>query len=131
MLPYCINEHCTLQLNATYTMIILGENYDMGVYGSTETFFFNHETNQFMEGPKLIRGRYRFACGLFQKNGRETIIVAGGYAHSNGYPFDSVEYMYLDELVWREGEQKLEIPRDDYVAMFVPDELVSCTKRNH
>ena len=42
MLPYCIDEHCTLQLNATYTMIILGENYDTGVYGSTETFFFNH-----------------------------------------------------------------------------------------
>ena len=62
-----------------------------------------HETNQFLEGPKLIRGRYRFACGLFQKNGRETIIVAGGYAHSNGYPSDSVEYMYLDELVWQEG----------------------------
>ena len=103
MLPYRIDEHCTLQMNATYTMIILGENYDTGVYGSTETFFFNHETNQFMEGPKLIRGRYRFACGLFQKNGRETIIVAGGYAHRNVYPFDSIEYMYLDELVWREG----------------------------
>ena len=32
---------------------------------------------------------------------------------------------------WTVLEQKLEIPRDDYVAMFVPDELVSCTKRNH
>ena len=102
----CLIVLMNIALNATYTifaMIILGENYDTGVYGSTETFFFNHETNQFMEGPKLIRGRYRYACGLFQKNGRETIIVAGGYAHSNRYPFDRVEYMYLDELVWREG----------------------------
>ena len=31
---------------------------------------------------------------------------------------------------WTVLEQKLEIPRDDYVAMFVPDELVSCRKRN-
>ena len=53
----------------------------------------------------MNRGRYRFACGMFQKNGRDTIMVAGGYAGNGGYPFDSVEYMYLDELVWQEGKQ--------------------------
>ena len=30
---------------------------------------------------------------------------------------------------WEELEQKLEVRRDDYVAMFIPDDLVSCRKR--
>ena len=33
------------------------------------------------------------------------------------------------ECIWSELEQKLEVQRDDYVAMLVPDELVSCQKR--
>ena len=115
-LPYHIDEHCGVNLNSTHSMLLLGENYDTGESGST--YFFNHQTNQFTEGPRMNRGRYRFACGMFQKNGRDTIMVAGGYAGNGGYPFDSVEYMYLDELVWQEGKQH-SIESSTYLYIYI------------
>ena len=102
-LPEHIDEHCAVNVNKTHTLLITGEAADSGTSGIT--YFFNHVSQEWSQGPRLKQGRYRFACGMFQKNGRDTIMVAGGYAGNGGYPFDSVEYMYLDELLWQEGKR--------------------------
>ena len=51
----------------------------------------------------------------------------GVYAiyHKNIYEF----ICDTSSCKWETLEQKLEVSRDDYVAMLVPDELVTCNKK--
>lgn len=84
-------------------MLISGEAYD----NDKVTWIYDHTNEQWTQGPILNRGRYRFGCAKFKSpahENREVLIVAGGYADSDGYPFDSVEildYTMTDE--WETG----------------------------
>lgn len=172
-LPERMDEHCSVSLNSTHSMLISGEAYDSGKV----TYVFDHTSDSWSKGPALKQGRFRFGCAKFKSeahDNREVIVAAGGYAESNGYPFDSVEildftitdewqagpklpenmveitlitkpagngvlviykenmYEFIcsrDKCAWNMLEHKLQVGRDDYVAMLIPDDLVSCHKK--
>ena len=72
------------------------------------TYVYSHLTNEWSDGPRLVNGRYRFGCAKFKSaahEDREVIVVAGGYAESNGYPFDSVEILdFTKNTPWKSGK---------------------------
>ena len=104
-LPEHIDEHCAVNVNKTHTLLITGEAADSGTSGIT--YFFNHVSQEWSQGPRLKQGRYRFACGLFKNEywSENTVIVAGGFSSNGGYPFTSVEVLPLDDpsLGWETG----------------------------
>ena len=80
----------------------------MDTYTSGITYIFDHATEQWSSGPSMLDGRYRFGCGKFKSaahEGREIIVVAGGYAGSDGYPFGKVEFLdFSRDNTWTLGK---------------------------
>jgi hypothetical protein len=80
-------------------------------------------------GPRLPRPVYA-AKMVSTPSGKGVILIGGNnVTGAGGY------HAYLIELIcdamaceWVEMEQKLQVPRDDFVAMLIPDTLTNCTK---
>ena len=58
-------------------MIIGG--YSLDYFGTSKTWYFNHDTEKYTEGPELNTGRFAHAAGkITHQDGGSSIIVVGG-----------------------------------------------------
>ena len=62
-------------------MLIEGKAFITSIdfaYATGKTYFINMANNIITNGPKMLKGRYNFACHTLNINGDDYIIVAGG-----------------------------------------------------
>ena len=97
-LPHAVNRHCLLSINSTTAFLVGGNGLLDKEYYST-TYFFNHVTNTWAEGPPLERFvRAAFGCGMIQNQRMRLVVIAGGY-----YGESSTEILDLNNLEWVKG----------------------------
>ena len=99
-LPEPVHHHAIISINDTLSMLIGGwTNSD---YYSPETYYFDHQSNTWKNGPKLINGRNSHTAGLIIDHVTHTqhIAVVGG--DDGGY-YDSVELLLNRETQWKKG----------------------------
>ena len=81
-LPMPLNFHAMVAINTTYSMIIGGHG---GLDAITDdlnlTFYFDHQNQQWIDGPRLIEARKQHAVGIVndQVIMKNIVIVTGGY----------------------------------------------------
>ena len=88
-----IVHHCVVALKSTTVMIIGGQ---ISSYDSSETFWYDFDSGQWMQGPELSIARERHACSVFESEDELRIYVTGGYNDVTGN-LDSVEIAVLDQ----------------------------------
>ena len=94
-LPSPLAAHVIVSVNDSVSIIIGGETYSNGALDLT--WYYNHITRKFTQGPKLLNGRRLHTAGtLIDQGTNEKLIVVAG-----GYPTDSVEFLINGK--WRQG----------------------------
>jgi hypothetical protein len=96
-LPTAVFYHAITSINSTVSILSGGWTSDKY---SPLTWYFNHETNIFSDGPSLLEGRYGHgsATCVDQVTKAKIPIVTGGY---NGAYLDSTELLINGE--WQSG----------------------------
>ena len=103
-LPVKIRDHCLVLANSTTVLMIGGEQNDKRY--SSDTYFFNSESEIWVEGPSLEIGREWHSCARIKSDKSshlETVIVAGG--SSNGNWLSTVEVLNQDSRGWKHGPE--------------------------
>ena len=98
-----IESHAIATVNAS-TLIISGGRTTVWPYTydySRLTWYFNHVTQEFQEGPSLMEGRRMHASGTIvdHETNENIVVVAGGYG---GISLDSTELLINGE--WQQGK---------------------------
>ena len=88
-----ISEHCVVALSDKSVMVIGGET---STYQYNATFLYNFETNSWIGGPELSKGRKNHACTSFERDGTTTVYVVGGNDDSF-QRLNSVEIAMIDK----------------------------------
>ena len=93
-----------VNINDTYSIIIGGESNYCENAVCASTYYYNHEAEQWIEGPNLIQGRRYHAAGvLFDKYTlQKIVIVTGGGNRKDGNTdtlFDSTEMLIANQWV--------------------------------
>ena len=104
ILPEVVNHHAIFSINKTSSMLIGGSTHDAN--WSNKTYYFNHESNTWKDGPSLTVGRNDHTAGLIKDHvtNNQHIVVVGGYIDSYyGDSSDSVEIMLNGETQWKKG----------------------------
>jgi hypothetical protein len=95
-LPPALSYPCQVVLNSTTIMVINSPGGD--------TYFFNTESNVWVQGPAQTMFRYSSNCAQIKKNSNSqemsTIIAGGG--NDNG-PVSTVVILDAGENAWRRG----------------------------
>ena len=99
-LPEPVEKHAVISINDTTSMLI-GGSTNSNFY-SPKTYYFNHKSNTWKNGPNLISGRYFHAAGLIMDHvtHKQHIAVVGG---SDGGNRNSVELLLNGETQWTKG----------------------------
>jgi hypothetical protein len=93
-LPMALEYHAMVAINSTCSMVI-GGNAD-----SALTFFYDHNDDEWINGPSLIQGRWNHASGIVtdEVTDEHFVTVTGG-----GFPdLDSTEI--LQDGFWVQGK---------------------------
>ena len=99
-MPMALSRHTIATVNAS-TLIISGGQTNSHDY-SPLTWYFNHVTQTFQEGPSLMEGRRMFPASgtvVDQVTNQKIVVVAGGW---NGNYLDSTELLITGE--WQQGK---------------------------
>ena len=107
-MPEAMSEHSIAKFNQTTSIIIGG--ITSSAYYLDVTWFFNHVTQEFQPGPRLISGRRNHASATLQDQvtKEEIVAVVGGYnrynpeSYSIGGYLDSTEFLINGE--WTQGK---------------------------
>ena len=109
-LPHGRDSHAIVSINETSSLLIGGaaQGQASAVHGVlNSTFYFSHETDQWMEGPILIQARMAHTAGLItDKVTRETFVIVVGGRNSH----EITEYSELNTTeilvdgLWIQGE---------------------------
>ena len=100
ILPEPVERHAIISINDTTSMLIGGyTTYD---FYSRKTYYFNHHSQIWKDGPSLMNGRSYHTAGLIMDHVTLTqhIAVVGGY---NNEVLDSVELLLNGETQWKKG----------------------------
>ena len=99
-LPTAVYLHAITSINSTVS-ILSGGQISFTAH-SRLTWYFNHETNIFSDGPSLLEGRNRHgsATCVDKVTKAKIPIVTGGYGNSN-VPVDSTEMLINGQ--WQSG----------------------------
>ena len=97
-MPAALENHCMVKVNTTTVMIIGGYSNSSS---SPSTFYFNVDSETWIEGPPLNIARRFHSCGLIRKTGKSSIIVIGGI--TNYVYLQSVEILDDGSTQWRYG----------------------------
>ena len=90
-----ISEHCVVALSDKGLMVIGGETSN---YQYNATFLYNFETNSWIRGPELLKGRKKnHACTSFERDGNITVYVVGGNGELSEEGLDSDEIAMIDK----------------------------------
>ena len=101
-LPEPLYGHVVINLNETTSFLIGGATTEAHE-SSKSTYYFNHASNSWTEGPDLFQARRSHTVGIIKDNGngKEHIAVVGGLS---GYiNVISIELMFSGENVWSNG----------------------------
>ena len=101
-LPDKVERHAITSINSSVSILIGGVTSVTGF--SPLTWYFNHETNIFSDGPNLLEGRYEHASATcVDKVTKAKIpIVTGGNHFTNGqHGLDSTELLINEQ--WHSG----------------------------
>ena len=73
-------------------------------YHSDETFIYNTETDEWIDGPKLLEGRrFHSSCALKSRDGTiNTVLIVGGCTKSSFFS-SSTELFSIKENIWSRG----------------------------
>ena len=104
-LPEPMFNHALININDT-TSFLIGGNTDTDL-NSPKTYFFNHITQTWINGPDLNLGRYAHTAGILIDHDSlvQHITVVGGsrlFRYHNFYT-DSVEILFHGKNGWEEG----------------------------
>ena len=99
-MPVAVHSHSIASLDEK-TWILTG-GWTSTTLSTDETWFFDHVSQEFQQGPPLITGRYDHASATLQdQDTKENIVaVVGGYNNGVGY-LDSTEFLRNGE--WSPG----------------------------
>ena len=110
-LPVTIKHHCSAIVNSTTFMVIAGiQNREF----SSNTYYFNSENNDWVQGPHLNTIKASHSCGQIRKDSQSQefrVIVVGG-------DDPTVEILDADSNVWNNGP---ELPYDIRESQLVED----------
>ena len=104
-LPRSVAAHCMVQIDSKTVMLIGGGvKASFEYYAFPETYFFNGDTEQWIEGPVMQEGRSGLGCGRIKTSQSQpyfSTIVVGG---DDGYNYLSTVEI-LDDIngKWRYG----------------------------
>jgi hypothetical protein len=114
-LPECLYDSCMVQVNSSQIFYVGG--YDMHDQASPHTYFYNPNTNEWSTGTDMLIPRVALSCGIIKdSNGRDTVIVAGGYDGYRG-SMSSAEIYNLDLDKWELGPS---LPREIHWGHIMP-----------
>ena len=112
-IPFNLSAHSMIQLDSQTVYIIGGkQEWSGGVgpfhfqFNSRKTWFVNLDNNyDFSEGPSLNKERILTSCAKMKFNGKEILVVAGGYCKSLPNVGSSTEILDLSnpEKGWTMG----------------------------
>ena len=103
-LPMALTYHAMVAINSTCSMVIGGHSYLDYSYPdgySASTFFYDHNEEEWINGPSLIQARSDHAAGIVtdEVTGEHFVTVTGGVG--SGF-FDSTEI--LQDGDWVQGK---------------------------
>ena len=98
-LPYSVYYHALININKTVSMLIGGYICNAN---TAKTYYFHHETKNWIQGPNLLTARHHHAAGVLtdQTTREKHIVVSGGYGSSY---LSSVEILYYGSNQWKTG----------------------------
>ena len=98
-MPTALSRHTIATVNSS-TLIISG-GFTNAISYSPLTWYYNHVTQKFHEGPALMEGRRFHGSGTVvdQVTNQKIVVVAGGW---NGNYLDSTELLITGE--WQQGK---------------------------
>ena len=102
-LPYLVFYHSALNINNTFSMIT-GGKIKKSYTCSLNTYYFNHKTQKWTPGPKLIKERYGHTAGIVadRDTNENHVVVVGG---KNGFEIlDSIEILKEGAQQWSHGK---------------------------
>ena len=78
-----VHTHAMILLNDTFSMIIGGQNDPTINTASAITFYYDHQINQWLNGPALIQARDSHAVGIItdENTMEKLLIVTGGVSY--------------------------------------------------
>ena len=98
-LPMPLSDHAMVNVNETHILIIGGDkkinsNIHNNSIAMDKTWYFNHVTQEFTNGPNLRIARAHHAAGVFidSKSKEALVVVAGGMGEGNKV-LDSTEIL--------------------------------------
>ena len=81
-LPMILIHHAMVAINSTFSMVIGGysNNHSFGSTVIASTFFFDHNEDEWINGPSLIQARLSHAAGIVRDEVTEEpfVVVTGG-----------------------------------------------------
>ena len=79
-LPLSVYSHAIVNINESVSMLIGGYICSGSKGNSAKTYYFQHKTQTWIEGPDLLNSRSRLAAGVVtdQTTREKHIIVSGG-----------------------------------------------------
>ena len=97
-LPVALVYHAMVAINNTCSMVIGGEDQNLGY--SASTFYYDHNEGEWTIGPSLMQARYDHAAGIVtdEVTDENFVAVTGGYG--SGY-LDTTEF--LQDGIWVQG----------------------------
>ena len=99
VLPMAIQYHAMVAINSTCSMVIGG--YSNG-YSFASTFYYDHNEEEWINGPSLMQARYDHAAGIVtdEVTGEHFVAVTGG-----GYTYDDLDSTeILQDGEWVQGK---------------------------
>ena len=103
-IPVSIYDHCMVLVNRT-TVLVIGGTQN-GIYYSDRTFYFNTEDEEWVEGPRLLKGRRTMGCGKLrsdESSPQYSIVVTTGMSESSFV--SSSEILDPGANKWRQGPE--------------------------
>ena len=98
---------CGLFIDNTTFMVIGGYKFPTNYYAATYVFSINKDNineSTWSSGPSLTTGRAFHTCNVVTDcQGKQHVVVVGGYAGSTSDYTNSVEIYDIESEVWSEG----------------------------
>ena len=105
-LPIAIEKHAMAKVDLSISMIIGGYSYDNDVTYDN-TWYFEHHTEKFSDGPRLLEERCDHTAGVIKDSvftDEKRVVVVGGFNSGIGRTLKSVEWLVSG--TWEQGNSK-------------------------
>ena len=109
-LPIALEGHAMSKLNLSTSMIIGGYYYENSSQAySDKTWYFDHRTEKFSDGPNLLERRFKHTAGVVKDSvytEEKRVVVVGGQNKENGIFTSLKSVEWLVSGTWEQGNSK-------------------------